>query len=188
VDSPAGTLQQTIKRSSLYQRHFFLLPGTYRLNVIAKDLNGGNTNTYEVALHVPQFEPGKLAVSSIILADSIEKVPSRTIGTGQFVLGDSKVRPRIDGIFGRGEKMGIYFQVYGVEGEKPSGSIRYQVMRNGSSLPLIDFTEEIAKPDVTVERILPLASLETGDYTLKVVVTDRKSNQLVSPSTAFTVR
>jgi GWxTD domain-containing protein len=188
VDSPAGTLQQTIKRSSLYQRHFFLLPGTYRLNVVAKDLNGGNANTYEVALHVPQFEAGKLAVSSIILADSIEKVPSRTIGTGQFVLGDSKVRPRIDGVFGRGEKMGIYFQVYGVEGEKPSGSIRYQVMRNGSSLPLIDFTEEIAKPDVTVERILPLANLEAGDYTLKVVITDRNSNQVLSPSTAFTVR
>jgi hypothetical protein len=156
--------------------------------VIAKDLNGGNANTYEVALHVPQFEAGKLSASSIILAYSIEKVPSRTIGTGQFVLGDSKVRPRIDGIFGRGEKMGIYFQVYGTGEEKPNGSLRYQVFRNGSGQPLIDFTEEITAPQVTVEKMLPLANLEVGDYTLTILITDRNSNQVLSPSAAFTVR
>jgi GWxTD domain-containing protein len=188
VDSPPGMLQETSKRSSVYQRFFFLTPGTYRLNVVAKDLNSGCANTYEVALHVPQFEAGKLAVSSIILADSIQKVPSRTIGTGQFVLGDSKVRPRITGVFGRGEKMGIYFQVYGADSEKPNGSLRFQVMRNGSSQPLIDFTEEIAAAQFTVEKMLPLSNLETGDYTLKIVITDRNSNQALSPSAAFSVR
>ena len=48
----------------------------------------------------------------MILADLIEKVPTRSIGTGQFVIGDSKVRPRINNSFRRDEKMGIYFQIY----------------------------------------------------------------------------
>src|SRR5260370_33127504 len=71
VDSPAGMLPQISRRSSVYQRFFFLAPGTYRLNVVAKDLNSGNMNTSEMALLVPHFEAGKLAVSSVILADSI---------------------------------------------------------------------------------------------------------------------
>jgi GWxTD domain-containing protein len=188
VDSPAGMLPQISRRSSVYQRFFFLPPGTYRLNVVAKDLSSGNTNTYGMLLNVPRFDEGKLSASSIILADLIEKVPSRTIGTGQFVLGDSKVRPRIDGVFRRGEKMGIYFQVYGAGDDKPNVSLRYQVIRNGSNQPLIDFTEEIATPQVTVEKMLPLSSLEAGDYTLKILITDRNRNQVLSPSAAFTVR
>ena len=39
-------------------------------------------------------------------------MPTKSIGTGQFVIGDSKVRPRIDDIFKRDEKMGIYFKLY----------------------------------------------------------------------------
>ncbi len=192
VDSPAGMLPQMSKRSSVYQRVFFLRPGTYRLNVVARDLSSGNTNTQEMALLVPRFEGGKLAASSIILADSIEKVPARTIGMGQFVLGDSKVRPRVTGVFGRDEKMGIYFQVYGSGDE--TGSLEYQVTKAGSSQPLIDFTEEIRFPpdsparQVTVEKMLPLRSLEAGDYTLKVIITERNRYQVLSPSAPFSVR
>jgi GWxTD domain-containing protein len=198
IDSPAGMLQQTSKRSSVYQRFFYLTPGTYRLNVVARDLSSGNTNTYEMALHVPQFKAGVLAASSIILADSIEKVPARTIGMGQFVLGDSKVRPRVSGIFGRDEKMGIYFQVYrGAEtpaGEKVDGSIEYVVTKSGSSGPAIDFTEALGAirgasgQNFAVEKMLALGNLEAGDYTLKIVITDRSSNQVVSPSAPFSVR
>src|SRR5260370_39756074 len=119
---------------------------------------------------VPRFEAGKLAASSVILADSIEKVPARTIGMGQFVLGDSKVRPRITGIFGRDEKMGIYFQVYGTGDE--TGSLEYQVTKAGSNQPLIDFTEEIRFPPngapqpVTREKMLAPSRLGAGDDNL----------------------
>ena len=54
---------------------------------------------YEMALDVPRFEDDKLASSSLILADLIEKVPTKSIGTGQFVIGTSKVRPRLSETF-----------------------------------------------------------------------------------------
>ena len=70
-------------------------PGTYRLNVVVKDIVGGNMNNYEVALNVPHLDTEKLSSSTVVLADLIEKVPTRSIGTGQFVIGSSKVRPRV---------------------------------------------------------------------------------------------
>jgi len=44
-------------------------------------------------LQVPRYEDEKLEASSLILADQIEHVPAKQIGSGQFVLGSSKVRP-----------------------------------------------------------------------------------------------
>lgn len=194
VESQAGMLEETNKRSSVYQKAFFLAPGAYRLNVVAKDVNGGNTNNVELALHVPRFEPGRLAASSIVLADLIEKVPTRTVGFGQFVLGVSKVRPRVSRSFLRGERMGIYFQVYELAGDRPNGTLEYQVIRSGANLPALDFTQEIgALPEasaqqVTVEKALPLAGLEPGEYTLKIVITDRNRNQVLRPTATFSVR
>ena len=65
-----------------------------------------------MALNVPHFEEDTLADSSLILADLIEKVPTRSIGAGQFVIGDTKVRPRVTDTFTRAEKLGIYQQFY----------------------------------------------------------------------------
>ena len=89
VETPAVMLAQASKRSSIYEHSVFLAPGSYRLNVVVKDVTGGTMNNYEMALHVPRFED-KLASSSLILADLIEKVATRNIGSGQFVIGDSK--------------------------------------------------------------------------------------------------
>lgn len=164
---------------SLYQTSFYLAPGTYRLNVAAKDITGGNTNAFELALHVPEH----LSVSSIILADQIERVPSRSSRAGAFVLGDSKVRPRVSASFRRDEKMGIYFQIYDTEG----GSVEYQVTKNGSSTPLIDFTEEVSghADQITIAKMLPLNTLEGGEYTLKIVIKNR--DQVVTSTVPFSV-
>ncbi len=41
---------------------------------------------------------------------------------------------------------------------------------------------------VTVEKLLPLASLEPGQYTLKMKVTDNISKTVLTPSATFTVK
>ena len=131
VDVPTDLLQQAVKGSSIYQKTIPLQPGRYRLNVAAKDVVGGNTTSYEMALEVPRLEDDKLGQSSLILADLIEKVPTKSIGTGQFVIGTSKVRPRIDGTFGHEEKLGIYLQLYNFEPDektkKPEGTVEYEI-------------------------------------------------------------
>ena len=108
----------------------------YRLNIVCKDIVGGNMTTYPMALNVPHFDDEKLASSSLILADLIEKVPTKSIGTGQFVIGDTKVRPRLTDTFERAEKLGIYTQFYNFSPDektkKPNGSIEYDITKSGA--------------------------------------------------------
>ncbi len=79
---------------AIYNTTVSLLPGRYKLTVVAKDVVGENLVNYDVALNVPAFDEDVLSASSLILADQLEKVPTRSIGNGQFVIGSSKVRPK----------------------------------------------------------------------------------------------
>ncbi|MBC7924913.1 MAG: GWxTD domain-containing protein [Bryobacteraceae bacterium] len=197
IEAPTQMLGDYSKGQSIYQKSVPLPPGMYRMNVVAKDVVSGNMNNYEMALQVPHFEEEKLAASTVVLADLIEKVPTRNIGTGQFVIGSSKVRPRLSDSFKRAEKMGIYMQLYNFQPDektqKPDGSIEYEVVKKSDNAKVFEFSEEIAKLEnasanqVTVEKVLPLQALEPGQYTLRMKVTDRVAKQTLTQSSTFTV-
>ena len=193
---PAEMLQQSMNGSQIYSKRIPLAPGTYRLNVVAKDTVGNTANTYEVALNVPHYEEDQLAASSVILADQLERVPTNSIGTGQFVIRSSKVRPRINDVFKQNETMGIYTEFYNLgmdeKTKKPSGNIEYEVM-NSDNKTVMSQTEDLTTiPNassflVTVEKKLPLKSLPPGRYTLKLKIDDKLKNQTISPTAQFTV-
>jgi GWxTD domain-containing protein len=195
--TPPAYLQDYSKRKSIYQKTVPLAPGTYRLNIVTKDVVGGNLNNYEVAVTVPRLDPDKLSSSTLILADMIEKVPTKSIGTGQFVIGSSKVRPRMDDVFKHDEKMGIYLKLYNFGAEEgthvPSGQVEYEVVKNGSNEKIFNFTEDVglipgaSTSQVTIEKLLPLNTLIPGQYTLRLKVTDKNRNQVLTPSVQFTV-
>ena len=197
VDSPASLLGEISKKSSIYQKSIPLAPGLYRLNVVARDIVGGNMNNYELALNVPRFDTEKLASSSLVLADLIEKVPTKSIGTGQFVLGSTKVRPRLTNTFHRDEKLGIYMKAYNFspdeKTQKPDGRVDYQILKNGTNEKIFEYSEALGKisgsssSQVTIEKVLPLQSLQPGQYTLKIQVIDNIRKQTLSPSASFTV-
>jgi hypothetical protein len=197
VDAPPQFLQEYAKRKSIYQKTTPLAPGTYRLNLVVKDAVGGNLNNYEVAVNVPRLDPDKVTTSTLILADLIEKVPMRNIGTGQFVIGDSKVRPRIDDVFKRDEKMGIFLKLYNFGSDdssrRPNAQVQYEVLKTGSNEKIFDFTEDVGQlPDasatqVTIEKLLPLNTLAPGQYTIRLKVTDKNRNQVLTQQGQFTV-
>src|SRR5580658_6953850 len=147
IDAPPDMLQKYAQQRSIYQQSVNLAPGRYRLNIVAKDIVAGNMNNYEVALDVPHFDEDKLASSSLILADTIEKLPTKSIGGGMFAIGDTKVRPRMGNKFTKEEKMGIYLQVYNFEPDektqKPVGSIDYEIDKVGSTEKIMEFSEEV---------------------------------------------
>lgn len=199
VEVPTDMLGKAMNGASIYQKSVPLAPGMYRLNIVAKDIVGGNTNSYEVALNVPHFDDEKLCSSSLILADLIEKVPTRSIGSGQFVIADTKVRPRLSDTFERGEKLGIYAQFYNFtldeKTRKPNGSVEYEITKNGAQKPVLDYSEDVntipgaSAQQITVEKLLPLQSLDPGQYTLKLKAVDKVSNQtLTVPAATFTVK
>ncbi len=196
IDVPASMLQEAAQGVSIYQKSIPLPPGMYRLNVVAKDVVGGNMNNYEMALNVPRMEEDVLFASSLVLADVLEKVPTRSIGTGQFVIGTSKVRPRMNETFRRNEKMGIYMKLYNFQPDeatgKPQGEITYEIVREADNKPVLEFTEEAealegSASQATIEKLLPLANFEPGKYTLKVKVADKLKKTSLTQSAQFTV-
>ena len=197
IDSPNELLQKVAAQQSIYQESVPLPPGRYRLNVVAKDTVAGNMNNYELALDVPHYDDDKLAQSSLILSDIIEKLPTKSIGKDMFAIGDTKVRPRLGDSFKRDEKMGLYLQLYnfGVDEKthKPNADIQYEIVKAGSNEKIIDFTEPVSSipgasgSQVTIEKLLPLKTLAPGQYELKMKVTDKIRNQTLTPSAKFTV-
>src|SRR6266852_4796099 len=114
-DFPDSLFQQSLKLQSIYQKAVPLRPGLYRLDLVIKDVQSGNIGVVNSRLQVPRYEDDKLDASSLILADQIEHVPAKQIGSGQFVLGSSKVRPRLQGDFTTADKLGIYMQIYNLK-------------------------------------------------------------------------
>jgi hypothetical protein len=196
-DFPDSLFQQSVKLQSIYQKAVPLRPGLYRLDLVIKDVQSGNVGVINSRLAVPRYEDEKLESSSLILADQIEHVPAKQIGTGQFVLGSSKVRPRLDGDFTVNEKLGIYMQVYNLKADekthKSNATFQFTVKKGGQPVPGMQFKETSAElkqtgDQVTIERLLPLATLPPGKYTLEINATDALSNQTISRTAEFTVK
>jgi GWxTD domain-containing protein len=194
-DFPDSLFQQSVKLQSIYQKAIPLRPGLYRLDLVIKDVKSGNVGVVNSRLQVPKFEDDKLESSSLILADQLEHVPAKQIGTGQFVLGSSKVRPKLDGDFTSNEKMGIYMQVYNLKPDdkthKSSATFQYTVKKGDQQIMQFKETSEEMKQtgeQVTIERLLPLATLAPGKYLIEVLATDTLSNKSISKTADFTVK
>jgi len=194
-DFPDSLFQQSVKQQSIYQKSLPLRPGLYRLDLVVKDVSSGNVGAVNTRLAVPRYNDNTLETSSLILADQIEHVPAKQVGTGQFVLGSSKVRPRLDGDFTPADKLGIYMQVYNLKPDekthKSDASFVFTVKRGDQQV--MQFKESSADmkqtgDQVTIERLLPLATLTPGKYTLEVSATDKLAQATVSKSADFTIK
>jgi GWxTD domain-containing protein len=194
-DFPDSLFQLAVKQMSIYQKSLPLRPGLYRLDLVIKDVGSGNVGAVNTRLAVPRYDEDKLEASSLILADEIEHVPAKQIGTGQFVIGSSKVRPKLDASFTPADKMGIYLQVYNLKGDekthKSDASFVYTVKRGDQQVMQFKETSADMKQtgdQVTIERLLPLATLTPGKYTLDITATDKLAQSTISRSADFSVK
>jgi len=194
-DFPDSLFQQSLKLQSIYQKAVPLRPGLYRLDIVIKDVQSGNVGVINTRLAVPRYADEKLDASTLILADQLEHVPAKQIGSGQFVLGSTKVRPRLDSDFTTSDRMGIYLQVYNLKPDdkthKSSATFQFTVKKGAEQVLQFKETSEEMKQtgdQVTIERWLPLASLAPGKYTIEVNANDGISNQSISKTADFTVR
>ena len=194
-DYPDSLFQMSVKQMSIYQKSLPLRPGLYRLDLVVKDVQSGNVGALNTRLAVPRYDEEKLEASSLILADQIEHVPAKQVGTGQFVLGSSKVRPRLDADFTTADKLGIYLQVYNLKPDekthKSSAAFTYTVRKGDQQIMQFKETSEDMKQtgdQVTIERLLPLATLAPGKYTLEVSATDKLAQATISRSADFSIK
>lgn len=197
ADFPASLLQQSLASSRLYQKAVPLSPGLYRLDIVIKDVNSGNVGVVNARLPVPRFQDDQLSSSSLILADNIQRVSMKDIGLGQFVLGDVKVRPKLDQTFSPNDSMGVFLQVYNLKVDdkthKADTAVEYRVTKDKESAPMLKFNIPADKlplhgEELTLENRITLGSLAPGKYKLEIAVTDNLTKQTITPTTEFTVK
>jgi hypothetical protein len=194
---PASLLQQSLKTSQIYQKAVPLGPGLYRLDIVLKDMTSDNVGVVNARLAVPQFSDDSLGASTLILADEMNRVSAQDIGLGQFVIGDVKVRPKLDGVFTRDDPMGIFLQIYNLKTDpkthRADASVEYRILKDKDPNPVLKFdlpSDKIADhgEELTLENRLTLGSLAPGHYKLEVAVTDNIAKQTITPNASFTVK
>jgi GWxTD domain-containing protein len=202
VSQPAELLPKFLDSDNVYWKALPLRPGRYRLDLVLKDVNGDRTGSWSKGIVVPEFSDDKLASSTLILADMMEKVPSKSVGAGNFVIGDTKVRPRVapaDGkpaVFHRNQRLNFWMQVYnlGVDDKthKPSANVEYEIVNLQTNKPVVKTAESTsdigsAGEQVTLQKSLSLASVPPGTYRITIKVIDNLTKQTINPSASFQV-
>ena len=201
-DVPAETLPKVAESASVYWKALPLKPGLYRLDIVVKDVNGDRVGTWNKALPVPNYDDEKLAASSLILADQMEPVPAKTVGTGNFVIGAMKVRPRVapsDGkpaVFKRGQKVNFWMQIYNLEVDqnthKASATVEYDITNKTTNKAIVHTVESTDKmgnigDQMTLQKTLAAAALDPGVYRVQIKVNDNISKQTVTTPAEFAV-
>jgi GWxTD domain-containing protein len=204
VDVPAELLPRTAENASVYWKAVPLRPNRYKLYVAVKDVNGDRKGIWSRSIVVPDFSDDKLATSTLIVADQMESVPTKDIGTGNFVIGTMKIRPRVapaDGkpaIFkkDRDPKLNFWMQVYnlGVDEKthKPSATFEYNITNLATNKSVVQKTESTEAmgnvgEQVTLQKSIAAANLQPGVYKIEIKVNDNISKQTIDPSAVFQV-
>jgi GWxTD domain-containing protein len=202
VDEPNDLLEKALLTSQIYWKAIPLRPGLYKIDLAVKDVNGDRVGTLVRSIRVPEFDDEKLASSSLILADLMERVPAKSIGSGSFIIGDTKVRPRVDASdgkpasFKRAQRLNVWLQIYNLQLDKQTnktrGNISYDVVNMQSNKSVLHADESSAAygntgDQITIEKSMPLANLEPGLYNLKIIVNDEVTKQNINTSARFQV-
>ena len=202
ADVPAELLARETENYKIYWKAVPLRPGRYKLDVVVKDVNGDRVGTYSRSMIVPDFSEEKLTNSSLIVADDVEPVPTNSVGTGMFVIGTTKVRPRVapgDGkpaIFKRGQKVNFWMQVYNLSVDekthKPSATFEYDIVNAATNKPVVHAVDSSDKmgnigDQVTLQKAVAARNLDPGVYRIQIKVSDNISKQTIDPSATFAV-
>jgi GWxTD domain-containing protein len=202
VETPSDLLQRTKNNMSVYWNAIPLPPGRYKLEIAIKDVNNpDHMGTFRRSVDVPKFDDDRLSSSSLILAGEMERVPSKDVGTGNFVIGNTKVVPRVPPTisapvtYHQAQNLNFWMQVYNLgigDNKRNDATIEYQVLDLATNKQILDSQESASKlnpnaDQLTLEKTMPLAGLEPGRYQVTIKVNDGVSKQQIGQSAPFTV-
>lgn len=180
-------------RKSIYQKAIALAPGTYKVDVVVRDVVTGNKGIVNQGFTVPRYDEKKLSTSTMILASKLRNTNERDIG-GMFVIGNAKVIPNLAGNYQQGQDVGVYLQVYnaGIDQTtlRPAVDVEYILSKGGKEV-LRQSEDWSGLSDsgqrLTLARLLPTTAMPLGEYEIKVVTKDRVGGQVIENKGKFTI-
>jgi GWxTD domain-containing protein len=203
VEVPAELLEKSLDVKRLYWKSLPLTPGLYRLDIAIKDVNNpDHIGIYGRGIEVPAYQDDKLGASSLILADQMYTVSSRQIGSGNFIISNTYIRPRVmtsektAASFKRGQDLNFWMQFYNLRIDEAtksnSATVTYQIADAATGTVILE--KQLESKDLgahsdqlTVEKTLPTAGLQPGKYKVTVKINDAISKQEIAQSMPFVV-
>ena len=203
VEVPTELMPKTLDNSQLYWKALPLRPGRYRVDIAIKDVNNpDHIGTWAQGITVPKYDDDRLSASSLILAKKMEKVASKEIGTGNFIIGNTKLLPTVQtsaaspASFHQDQSLNFWMQVYnlGIDdaSKKNAAVIHYQIIDMATKKPIFQKDEDskllgASSDQITLAKSVPLATVPPGKYQVKVSVSDSVSKQEIAETVPFTV-
>jgi hypothetical protein len=204
-------------RGASIQRAFQVAPGDYDVYVAIRERITGSAGhaqpkwaVLKRALIVPAFPSGRLAASSVILADRIDEIAAPLTGADQqrrpYALGAADIVPAADSTLSSDEALTVAFLIYnpGLDAAgRPRITVEYRFFRAASFDPTpftetqpqqLDSTTLPATLDLKKERQLavtqsvPLITFTPGAYRLEIAVQDQISSERLTLPLEFRIR
>ncbi|HEV8133579.1 MAG TPA: GWxTD domain-containing protein [Pyrinomonadaceae bacterium] len=186
-------LSEAKDRKSAYQKALPLSPGTYKVDVIVRDVTSGATGIKHLGFTVPKYDQARLSTSTMILAAKLESLSDQP-AVGQFVIGTTKVIPNVSGVYHRGQPVGLYLQIYnaGIDQTtlRPSVDVEYSLTKDGKEVGkqtedwrgLSDSGQRL-----TLARLIDTRALPMGEYEVSIRIRDKVTGQSLAPSQKFNI-
>ncbi len=193
TDATADELVDAKGRKSAYGKIVPLPAGTYKVDVIVRDINSGAQQVVRKGFTVPKYDPKQLSTSTLLLAAKLQALGDQ-IPVGMFTIGQFKVIPNVAGVFHRGEPVGVYMQVYnaGIDQTtlRPAVDAEYVLTHDGKEIGKL--TEDWrgmsdAGQRLTLARLLDSTKFAPGNYGIAIHIKDHVSGQSLEQSAKFTI-
>lgn len=187
----AGDAAHKAPRPLQYDTGLTLSSGSYSLIFLVRDNRTSKIGTFETKFTIPDLDSEEsLRVSSIILSSQKEPLSSAVGAAANnnklqaihpLVQDGQKTVPSITRVFRQDQTLYVYFEVYdpGIDRDlhKPSVTAKLDLLsgeRNAYSAQPVRLTHlETTRPGVVPFAFqVPLASLESGEYTSQVTIID----------------
>jgi VWFA-related protein len=186
-DSTAAELS---KRPIEYDTGFTLLPGKYKLKLLARDAETGRIGTYETSFVIPNLnnEDKRIAISSVVLSsqrvdlrDALfnavkDKDQSKAEALNPLVANGQKLIPSVTRVFSKSRDMYVYLQAYeqGAPATQPIiGFVSfYRGQTKAFETQALEVKEGAANrlKTMPLQLSIPLKTLPPGNYDCQVTI------------------
>jgi len=185
-----ATAAELTKRPIQYTTGFTLLPGKYKLKLLARDAETGRIGTYETPFEVPNLnkEEKRIPISSVVLSSQREdmnqalfsaaKDKGVTESVDPLVQEGKKLVPSVTRVFRKSGDMYIYLHAYQQGAETLRPLVAFVTFYKGQTKAFETAPIQVAEglnnriKTVPLKFSLSLSKLPPGEYNCQVSVLD----------------
>lgn len=185
---------KTEKPDLFYNLQTILKPGLYQIRIATRDVKSGKLGNAIQWINIPDLTKRKLALSSLLLSENSKDSFQKSVNyPNDSSLSSSEIS--VNRIFQRTSNLRYVIFIYNAKLGKnnlPDVTVRTQLLRKGK-LILDGQPRQISLDGQDLERLyygaeLPLNSLPTGQYEIKLTIQDKNNNSEVEQTVSFEVR